>query len=141
MHKKLTVAVATRDGAVKPAFDGQAQRSVSSANAPLHHLVHGSIFDDAAYPESANPLEPGDLLLLFTDGLYELENASGDYYDAEQLRAAVTRRLAAPTPELLDGLLAELRAFTQQSVFADDVCIVGIDITKVGGPSPTVRHE
>ena len=49
MHKKLAVAIATRDGAVKPAFDGESLRSVGIANSPLHHVVHRGVFDDAAF--------------------------------------------------------------------------------------------
>jgi sigma-B regulation protein RsbU (phosphoserine phosphatase) len=88
------------------------------------------IIEDAAYSEAACALVPGDLLLLYTDGLYELENSSGDYFDPEQLRVAVARRLATPTPQLLDDLLAELKAFGQQDTFADDVCVVGVDIVE-----------
>ncbi len=91
------------------------------------------IIENAAYPEAASPLASGDRIVLFTDGLYELENASGDYFDPEQLRAAVGRRLAAPTSEMFDALLVELKAFGQQDTFSDDVCIVGVDVADGAG--------
>lgn len=94
------------------------------------------IIEDATYPEAASPLEPGDMIVLFTDGLYELENPAGDYFDPEQLRAAVARHLAMPTSQLLDELLAELKAFGQQEAFSDDVCVVAADIAEMGGPRP-----
>ena len=92
------------------------------------------IIENATYPEAASPLEPGDTIVLFTDGLYELENSSGEYFDPEQLRAAVARHLPTPTSQLLDDLLAELKAFGQQENFSDDVCVVAADIAEMAGP-------
>jgi sigma-B regulation protein RsbU (phosphoserine phosphatase) len=89
------------------------------------------IIENAAYPEAASPLEPGDAIVLFTDGLYELENSAGEYFDPEQLRAAVARRQATPTPQLLDDLFAELKIFGQQESFSDDVCVIAADIAQL----------
>ena len=88
------------------------------------------IMANATYPETEHAVEPGDLLLLFTDGLYELESPAGDLYDTEQLRTAVSQQLTRPTPELMDQLLVELKSFGKLEAFPDDVCIVGVDVAR-----------
>ncbi len=93
------------------------------------------ILEDATYPAAACPFDPGDMILLFTDGLYEIENAAGDYFDPELLRVAVERRLATPTPQLLDDLLVELKDFGGKESFEDDICVVGVDIVE------TLQHR
>ncbi len=103
-----------------------AVEALRHADLPMSPVL--GIIGGTAYPQFSSPLETGDAFLMFTDGLYEIESASGEYYDTEQLRSAVARRLGVPTPELLDGLLVELQTFGSQTNFADDVCIVGVDI-------------
>ena len=43
------------------------------------------------------------------------------------LVAGVQRRTQLPAPQLFDELLAEIRRFSADSGFADDVCLVGIE--------------
>jgi phosphoserine phosphatase RsbU/P len=42
-------------------------------------------FDFATYSNAAQPLEPGDRFLLYTDGLIEAANAKGDFFGQEAL--------------------------------------------------------
>jgi serine phosphatase RsbU (regulator of sigma subunit) len=42
--------------------------------------------------------------------------------------AAATQRLShSPAPEMFDALLAEVRAFSANGEFDDDVCLVGME--------------
>lgn len=86
------------------------------------------IFADAEYRSFQTPLGPGDLVLLFTDGLFEVENGAGDLYSYEDLQAAVQRREALPKEELCDGVLAEIREFAEGRDFPDDVCLIGMEM-------------
>ncbi len=43
------------------------------------------------------------------------------------LVAGVKRRAQLPVPRLFDSLLAEIKRFSADNGFADDVCIVGIE--------------
>ncbi|HEX3799517.1 MAG TPA: SpoIIE family protein phosphatase [Verrucomicrobiae bacterium] len=89
------------------------------------------LFSDAQYPTSESQLAPGDLVMLFTDGLYEVENADGQLYTHEMLVEAVSKRTQMPAAELFDSLLAEIRAFAQNADFVDDVCLVGMEVAEV----------
>ena len=75
----------------------------------------------------------GDLVLLFTDGLYEATNSEGEEYGQDRLLALVRKSLHHPTESLLHNLLAEVQKFSGTSDFNDDVCLVGMDVARTGG--------
>ncbi|HVM47384.1 MAG TPA: SpoIIE family protein phosphatase [Candidatus Acidoferrum sp.] len=85
------------------------------------------LFDTAAYLTTEATLAPGDMVMLFTDGLYEVQNRGGELYSQAMLVAGVQRQLRLPAPRLFDALLAEIGAFSGGPGFADDVCMVGIE--------------
>ena len=85
------------------------------------------LFKDATYRTSEVKLEPKDLVMLFTDGLYEVQGRNNELYSQEMLVAGVQRRTQLPAPQLFDELLAEIRRFAADSAFDDDVCLVAVD--------------
>jgi sigma-B regulation protein RsbU (phosphoserine phosphatase) len=62
-----------------------------SLNGSKHGPALG-LFDDAVYANSRCELSPQDTLLLFTEGLFEVEGPDGDLYDYRRLLEAVNRR-------------------------------------------------
>jgi sigma-B regulation protein RsbU (phosphoserine phosphatase) len=93
------------------------------------------LFNEAVYDSSERQLEPGDLVMLFTDGLYEVERPNLELYTQEMLVDAVRRRSKLPAGELFDELLAEIKQFAQGQNFMDDVCLVGMEITEKTQPT------
>jgi len=91
------------------------------------------VFEQAIYKTFETRVTPGRPLLMFTDGIFEVEGPAGDYFDQQRLIAAVERRLKAPSEELLEGLLAETRDYSVHHQFGDDVCLVR---RRVGAPPP-----
>ena len=89
------------------------------------------IMNAAVYATLEQALAPGDLLLFFTDGLYELDGPDGTLYEMAQPTDAIARRHALPTAQLFDELLAELRHFSVTGEFSDDMCLVGTDVTRL----------
>jgi serine phosphatase RsbU (regulator of sigma subunit)/CheY-like chemotaxis protein len=86
------------------------------------------IFEQAVYTTQQRPLTPRDMVMLYTDGLYEVEGPDGEFFSKQQLAAAVARRLEMPAPQLFDELLAEVRAFSIKQEFEDDMCLVGMEV-------------
>jgi sigma-B regulation protein RsbU (phosphoserine phosphatase) len=74
------------------------------------------------YPEQTIDLGPGDQVVLFTDGVTETVNATGDVFGVERLDALLATR-PATAEGLLDGLMAEVDAFTNGPP-ADDRTVV-----------------
>lgn len=85
------------------------------------------LLNSVTYQCAEIALEPHDLVMLYTDGLYELHNAANELYSTELLETAIRARLHQSTPELFDALLAEVRSFSETGGFEDDVCLLGLE--------------
>ena len=85
------------------------------------------LFDDPPYQTSEITITPGDFLMLFTDGLYEVQGQNEELYSQERLMLDVKSFLSHPPGILFDELLGVIRAFTVSGEFEDDVCLVGMD--------------
>jgi phosphoserine phosphatase RsbU/P len=85
------------------------------------------LFEQSAYQTSEVTLAPRDMVMLFTDGLYEVQDRNEALYSQALLVAGVERRAQFPAPQLFDDLLAEIRTFSGDPAFADDVCMVGLE--------------
>lgn len=73
-------------------------------------------------------LAPGDRVLLYTDGLYELPDARGEDYGLHRLQDALERLHSLDSTELISSLLGEVRAFGCGETFEDDVCMLLIEV-------------
>jgi serine phosphatase RsbU (regulator of sigma subunit) len=88
------------------------------------------IFPSATYATATRSMAKGDLVMLFTDGLYEVEDATGTFFNEEQLRATASRHAALVPREFFDRVLGDIRKYSQSETFADDVCVVGVQIRR-----------
>jgi sigma-B regulation protein RsbU (phosphoserine phosphatase) len=100
---------------------------VSLVNAAGKSQPALGLFEDATYQSSLAKLSPRDLLLLFTDGLVEVEDRNNDLYNQAMLVEAVQRRIQLPASRLFDEVVEEVKRFSAGSAFPDDVCLVGLE--------------
>jgi sigma-B regulation protein RsbU (phosphoserine phosphatase) len=85
------------------------------------------LFEDPPYQTSEITITPGDLVMLFTDGLYEVQGPNEELYSQERLIMDMKDRLSKPAAQLFDELLAAIGNFSVDHEFADDVCLVGME--------------
>lgn len=90
------------------------------------------VFEESAFPKCTRPLAPADLIVLFTDGLYEVLNDHDEQYGQERLLQAVRKRIGLPPGQLFAEVLAEVQQFSQKKEFVDDVCLLGVEVARVG---------
>ncbi|HYL06894.1 MAG TPA: PP2C family protein-serine/threonine phosphatase, partial [Thermoanaerobaculia bacterium] len=88
--------------------------------------------DELAPEPQATTLGPGDLLVLYTDGLAEALNAQADAFGYERI-AALIRPGGAPQ-EVHDRILAAFDAHVGEEPLRDDLTL--LVIAREGGPSP-----
>ncbi len=69
-------------------------------------------------------LEPGDILVLLSDGFYEFRSAGGELFGEDRVRALVAAHREAPTRELLAVLQREVDAFGKGAPQDDDMTAV-----------------
>lgn len=85
------------------------------------------ILEEIEFEEKQLILEPGDILLFYTDGLTEAINKKGEMFE-NQLRRLVLEYDQEGIHKLLEKIYRELVAFVQGDQFEDDVCFVGMEI-------------
>jgi sigma-B regulation protein RsbU (phosphoserine phosphatase) len=82
---------------------------------------------DESYDESEFYFEAGDRLLLYTDGLVEAENASGESFGDAALHSFISEKQNFGAEEFIEQLLEEVLAWSRGGQ-KDDITIVTIDL-------------
>jgi phosphoserine phosphatase RsbU/P len=95
------------------------------------------VFDDSEYLTTSRELSAHDLVVLYTDGVFEVDGPDDQQFGQDRLLAAVRQRMQVPPDKLFDELLGELRAYSGKEEFVDDVCLVGVEATHVGTTAST----
>jgi phosphoserine phosphatase RsbU/P len=75
-------------------------------------------------PASVLGLQPGDLLLLVSDGVYEQQGEDGEMFGEDRVRQLVAAHAHANMAGLSATLLAAVKAFARDTPQQDDVTIV-----------------
>jgi serine phosphatase RsbU (regulator of sigma subunit) len=85
-----------------------------------------------AYGMIETPFEPGDKLLLYTDGITEMQDPDDNLYGEDRLmdlfkQLAEAHNSGKPTLPLLDALLQQLSDYTQGRPLGDDLSMVLVE--------------
>jgi serine phosphatase RsbU (regulator of sigma subunit) len=80
------------------------------------------------YPQESIQLNPGDQVLLFTDGVTELKNWQDELFGEERLASVFATFAQSSTPFVLDTLIQELSDFSNGAPLSDDFSMVLVEI-------------
>ena len=78
----------------------------------------------AKYQESRAALEPGDVLVLFSDGVTEAANPRGEEFGEQRLAELVASLRDRPSAEIVESIHAAVAAYTEGAPAADDITVV-----------------
>jgi sigma-B regulation protein RsbU (phosphoserine phosphatase) len=78
----------------------------------------------ARYSAGTVDLAPGDLLVLYTDGIVEATDPDGEEYGLDRLKLLCLSQPGAPCAALAAALDRDLLAFVRGTPFADDRTVV-----------------
>lgn len=82
------------------------------------------LLPSAPYSEQSLVLQPGDLLVLYTDGISEAMTREDEEWGEERMIAAARASLNKPANEVLDDLFAAADAFTAGAPQHDDMTLL-----------------
>jgi phosphoserine phosphatase RsbU/P len=91
------------------------------------------------YEQTKFPLEAGDRLLVYTDGLVEAVNARGESFGEAQLGEFIATHQDLPAEEFAERLLDKVRRWPENGsarAQADDITVVVIDIGNLPDETP-----
>jgi sigma-B regulation protein RsbU (phosphoserine phosphatase) len=81
--------------------------------------------------EETIPLQPGDLYLLFTDGISEAMNARDDLFGESRLGRLVETHAHLPSEELRERVLRDIAAFVGDAPQHDDMTMILLKIDEL----------
>ncbi|MDH4065434.1 MAG: SpoIIE family protein phosphatase [Acidobacteriota bacterium] len=92
-------------------------------------LVLG-LLESGDYPVSRMRLEPGDALVMYTDGVSEAQDPEGQFFGAERVLAATRRDALAGAATITNGLLRDVKGFARGAPQSDDITILTMKRTR-----------
>ena len=85
-----------------------------------------------AYRDTVVPLEPGDVLLLYTDGVIEASDGAGNLYGLERLCELLRAAGVRPAGELVAGLREALVGHCGSATLEDDMTVLAVALDRSG---------
>jgi sigma-B regulation protein RsbU (phosphoserine phosphatase) len=90
----------------------------------LHQLIEADLLmgieKDKIYRENTIDIHPGDILLLFTDGLVETLNSKDEEFSRKNLVKVVEENKNLSSSEMVQKLLSSLKNFLKGAPLTDE---------------------
>jgi len=93
---------------------------LASVNFPV------GMFPGAEFAAARVSLDPGDFLIIYSDGVSEANNLAGEMFGEERLNTLVREFAGSTVAELAEAVRAAIRTFTGGAPQADDITMVVI---------------
>lgn len=125
VRRELEFVNAGHSPAVLLASEGP--RPLESTGLPL------GLFAEATPESRVVPLEPGAVLVLYSDGITEARNARGDFYGLNRLIGVLTRFRDSDAGRIADRVLGDVSEFMAGATVEDDQTLVLLKINPARG--------
>ncbi len=89
-------------------------------------------YEEATWESGNLTLAPGDVLLLYTDGIPEAQNASREFFGTEQLEGVVLENRDQPVGIVVQNLFNRVQQFAGEASRSDDITMIGIARDRTG---------
>ena len=108
---------------------------VRKANMSVQPLLEESdggpalgFLDEVEYGTVSQDLQEGDIVLGFTDGVYEVRNEESEYYGVERMYELIEHNVRMVPRDLIQKILVETEEFMETHSRPDDICLVSAEI-------------
>ena len=81
------------------------------------------LFEDEVWEQGEVEISPGDIVVVYTDGVSEAQNEQQEFFDEAGLVASVKHHLGAPAVDISHGILSDVEEFIADSPQVDDIGI------------------
>jgi phosphoserine phosphatase RsbU/P len=86
------------------------------------------MYEDEKYEEKEITTSPGDRLFLYTDGILEARNPSGELFGFERFQAFIQKNINKPIDEIKELIFEEVSLFSASKEAKDDQTLVIIEV-------------
>jgi phosphoserine phosphatase RsbU/P len=133
-NRFVTLFLCQLDGTGKGQFISAGHNTTfifRAATGTLDELDSGGLplgmFVFSTYQTSPMELHPGDMLVIYSDGLTDAENEAGDDFGEDRLRALIQSLAPKGAAALETGILQALDRYTQGAAQTDDITFLLIE--------------
>jgi len=102
------------------------RRDGSRGAIPLAKGVALGVVEDAVYTQQSMSLDPGDLLVLYTDGATDARNPAGELFGAVRLDETIRSCAAQPAASVVNAVVGTISAFAAGAPPEDDLTVLAI---------------
>jgi phosphoserine phosphatase RsbU/P len=85
------------------------------------------IDSQSTFEEKEEILQPGDKVILYTDGVTEFRNDQGEFYGSERLYALLEQCKSCSLDEIIGSISQSLKEFGNGQAPRDDISILGVE--------------
>ncbi len=82
------------------------------------------VFEDTAWTQDAVQIAPGDVLLLYTDGITEAQDRQGAFFGEKRLLEVAQATLGRSAQDIQDALITQVREFSGDAPQSDDITLM-----------------
>ncbi|HYH85366.1 MAG TPA: SpoIIE family protein phosphatase [Pyrinomonadaceae bacterium] len=108
---------------------------IAHAGGTMEQLAAGGlplgIVPDFDYREGRTQLQPGDVLVSYSDGVTETQNPKGEEFGTARLQEVISQNLDRSAAAIRDKIEAALSAFAQGTPAVDDITLLIVKRAKV----------
>ncbi len=91
------------------------------------------VFESSTYTALRTNLDPGDTLLLYTDGITEAQNSAEEFYTDDRLVQAAHESSGLPPQVLVKNIMTHVHEFAQGAEQFDDMAVLAVRQLAVEG--------
>jgi serine phosphatase RsbU (regulator of sigma subunit) len=108
----------TQPSVAQPAPQGSSPVTLRRTGLPL------GVLEDTTWESAKLQVRPGDVIVLYTDGVTEAHNSQEELYGEQRLLQAAQSNIHRPVPEIKEALLAEVHDFVGTARKSDDLTLM-----------------
>jgi sigma-B regulation protein RsbU (phosphoserine phosphatase) len=87
------------------------------------------VFEDTNFKEAQQEIATGQIIVIATDGIWEVRNPSGAMFSKDRIRQIIRRNATRTANEIQNAILDSLKRFQKDAKLEDDMTLVVIKIT------------
>jgi serine phosphatase RsbU (regulator of sigma subunit) len=86
---------------------------------------------DADYKSTSVDLEPGEIIVLYTDGVTEIFNDDKEEFGLERLKSVLSASFDEPAGGIINNVVNSTKDFSKRRYYLDDFTILALKRNKI----------